>query len=235
MIRDLKEGWREFRTRQWLWVVVLQYSFVMMVFQAVWSVLGPVVANDRLGGAKGWSWVLAAESVGMLVGVLFAIRARPKRPIRLVVLLTFPLASLPLALGLGAPLLVAVVASFVGGVAVDILVVMWDTTMQREIPKESLSRVSSYDALGTLMFGPIGLLLAGPSVGLIGADNALLVSAVVTALASAAALCSPGVRNLTWTATQPASDPEANQWPARPRPVVELDRNQRSPASLLDV
>src|SRR5262245_26894062 len=70
MLRDLREGWHEFRSRQWLWVVVLQYSFVMMVFQAVWGVLGPVVANQRLGGPRGWSWVLAAESIGMLVGVV---------------------------------------------------------------------------------------------------------------------------------------------------------------------
>jgi MFS family permease len=203
MVRDLREGWREFRSRQWLWVVVLQYSLVMMVLQAVWSVLGPVVANERLGGARGWSLVLAAESIGMVVGVVFAIRARPKRPIRLVVLLTFPLAALPLVLGLGAHLLVAVAAAFVVGVAIDILVVMWDTTMQREIPQEALSRVSSYDALGTLMLGPVGLVLAGPSVGLIGADKALLISAAVTTLASAVALCSPGVRNLTWSDRHP--------------------------------
>jgi MFS family permease len=235
MLRDLREGWREFRSRQWLWVVVLQYSFVMMMFQAVWSVLGPVVANDRLGGAKGWSWVLAAESVGMLIGVAFAIRAKPKRPIRLVVLLTFPIASLPLALGLGAPLLVAVGASFVGGVALDILVVMWDTTMQREIPQQALSRVSSYDALGTLMLGPLGLLLAGPSVGLIGAGNALLISAGVTALASAAALCSPGVRNLTWSAAQPKSDLVSGRPAELARTMVELDRSQRPNPVMLDV
>ena len=202
MLRDLRDGWKEFRSRQWLWVVVLQYSFVVMVLQAVWGVLGPVIANERLGGPKGWSWVLGAEAVGMLVGVVFAIRARPKRPIRLVVLLTFPLASLPLALGLGAPLWLAMVAGLIGGIAIDVLSVMWDTTMQREIPEESLSRVSSYDALGSLMFGPIGLLLAGPAVVLVGVDAALLISAAITALASVAALCSPGVRRLEWTRTE---------------------------------
>jgi predicted MFS family arabinose efflux permease len=217
MLRDLREGWREFRSRQWLWVVVLQYSFVMMVFQAVWGVLGPVVANQRLGGPRGWSWVLAAESIGMLVGVVVAIRARPKHPIRLVVLLTFPLASLPLALGLGAPLAVAVAAAFIGGIAVDILVVMWDTTMQREIPPEALSRVSSYDALGTFSLGPVGLLLAGPSVGVVGVQAALLISAGVTALASVAALCSPGVRSLGWT-------DKARQG----RSAAQLDTNQPS-------
>lgn len=107
LIRDLRDGWREFRSRQWLWVVVLQYSLVLMALQAIWSVLGPVLANERLGGARGWSWVLAAESAGMLIGVVFAIRARPKHPVRLVVLLTFPMAAVPLVLGLGAPLYLA--------------------------------------------------------------------------------------------------------------------------------
>jgi hypothetical protein len=230
MLRDLRQGWREFRSRQWLWVVVLQYSFVMMVFQAVWSVLGPVVANQRLGGARGWSWVLAAESIGMLIGVVIAIRARPRYPIRLVVLLTFPLASLPFVLGLGAPLVIAVVAAFVGGVAVDILVVMWDTTMQREIPAESLSRVSSYDALGTLLLGPVGLLLAGPAVGLIGAPGALLGSAAVTVVASAAALLSPGVRRLRWS-TPPAVPVTAPPVPTMS--IVDIDAQGRPAAAAL--
>jgi MFS family permease len=221
MVRDLREGWQEFRSRQWLWVVVLQYSFVIMVLHAVFAVLGPVVANEHLGGAKGWSWVLAAESVGMVVGVVFAIRSKPGRPIRRVVLLTFVLSVLPLVLGLGAPLVVAVAAAFVGGVALDILVVLWDTTMQREIPAEALSRVSSYDALGTLLLGPVGLLLAGPSVGLIGSRAALLISAAVTVVASIGALCSPGVRNLRWT---PA--------PAARRDLAQLDINQPSQHAL---
>ncbi|HEX7744499.1 MAG TPA: MFS transporter, partial [Micromonosporaceae bacterium] len=216
MLADLRDGWQEFRSRQWLWVVVLQYSFVMMVLQAVFSVLGPVIANDHLGGAAGWSWVLAAESIGMVVGVVLAIRARPRRPILRVVLLTFPLAGLPLVLGLGASLPVAVLVAFAAGIAVDILVVLWDTTMQREIPAAALSRVSSYDALGTLLLGPVGLLLAGPSVVWLGARNALLISAAVTVLASLGALCSPGVRQLRWTPT-PAARPQ--------RDMAQLDIN----------
>jgi MFS family permease len=228
-LQELKEGWHEFRSRQWLWVVVLQYSFVLMVLQAVIGVLGPVMAIARLGGPAGWSVVLGAESAGMLVGVALAIRARPRYPVRLVVLLTFPMASLPLALGLHAPLAVAAAAAFVGGIALDILVVMWDTTMQREIPIESLSRVSSYDALGSLALGPVGLLLAGPSVAAIGVDHALLVCAGVTVLASLAALCSPGVRHLRWST--PASAAPASVNAARVSPIAVLDQ-QRTPASV---
>jgi hypothetical protein len=232
VFRELRDGWQEFRSREWLWVVVIQYSFVMMVLQGVWAVLGPVVANERLGGPKGWSMVLAAEAAGMLVGVVFAIRARPRRPIRLVVLLTFPLAALPVALGVGAPLGVAIVAGFLGGIAVDILMVVWDTTMQREIPPDMLSRVSSYDALGSLSLGPIGLLLAGPAAGLFGAEIAALISAGIVAIASLAALCSRGVRTLEWTkragvaaaaaARQNAEEPTHQPIEAAPIPTTRV-------------
>jgi hypothetical protein len=123
------------------------------------------------------------------------------------VALAFGVLALPVATGATLSVVVAaesiaMVAGLIGGIALDVLSVMWDTTMQREIPEESLSRVSSYDALGSLMFGPIGLLLAGPAVVPVGVDAALLISAAITALASVAALCSPGVRRLEWTRTE---------------------------------
>ncbi|MFC7481849.1 hypothetical protein ACFQX7_19890 [Luedemannella flava] len=220
MLRDLREGWQEFRSRTWLWVPVVQFSFVVMVLQGVWSVIGPVVANERLGGPKGWSWVLGAEAVGMLVGVLIAIRVRPRRPVRLVVLMALPLALVPLALGVGAPLLVAAVVAFFAGVALDTLTVVWDTTLQREIPQAALSRVSSYDALGSLMLGPLGMLIAGPAVAFVGASASMLGSAVVIAVASVAALFSKGVRDLSWEA-RPVPEPRLVS-PSTPTALAEV-------------
>ena len=37
----------------WLWVIVLQFSFLLMVSIGALSVLGPVVADEELGGAEG--------------------------------------------------------------------------------------------------------------------------------------------------------------------------------------
>ena len=62
--------------------------------------------------------------------------------------------------------------------------------MQREIPPESLSRVSSYDALGSLMFGPIGLLLAGPVALAYGPKPALLGCAAIIVIVTLSR-CSP--------------------------------------------
>jgi predicted MFS family arabinose efflux permease len=236
MWNDLHDGWKEFSSRPWLWVTTVQYSFILMVLQGVFGVLGPVVANERLGGPKGWSWVLAAEGAGMLLGVVIALRVRPKRPVRLVVIMTFPLGLLPLALGLGAPLIVAVAASFLGGVAVDILSVVWDTTMQREIPSDALSRVASYDALGALMLGPVGLLIAGPAAVFVGAAPSLLFCAAVVVLASIAALSVPSVRHLR---SRPPVADEAAAAPvganAQREVDVAWDRQPAAASALADV
>ncbi len=208
VLADLRKGWREFASREWLWVVVLQFSVLIMAFQAAHGVLGPVVAQQELGGAAAWSVVLAGFSVGTLVGVVFSMRIRPKRPILIATFSTIPM-SLPYVLiGIGAPLWMIVGGAFVQGICFDIFGVLWQTTLQREVPAEALSRVSSYDALGSLMFGPIGLMLAGPVALAVGPKPALIVASIIITLTALGALCSPGVRNLRARDAQPEPEPE---------------------------
>lgn len=208
MLADLRAGWREFASREWLWVVVAQFSFVVAGLQAFYGVLGPVVAESDLGGARGWSAVLAGEAVGMLAGVFIAIRIRPGRPILLGVALTLPLALAPLLLGVRAPLWTVVVGAFVGGMSIDIFGVLWETTMQREVPPAALSRVSSYDVFGSFMFGPLGLIAAGPLATSVGPRPALVAAAIVIVLPTVAALFSPGVRRMRGPAAAAAPPAE---------------------------
>jgi len=42
------------------------------------------------------------------------------------------------------------VAALLIGVCLDIFSVLWDTSLQTHVPLESLSRVSAYDALGSV-------------------------------------------------------------------------------------
>ena len=55
------------------------------------------------------------------------------------------------------------VLAFAAGLGIETFGVLWDTTMQQEIPQDRLSRVYSYDALGSFALIPLGLALAGPS------------------------------------------------------------------------
>lgn len=193
---DLRDGWREFVARQWLWVIVLQFSVMVAALQAAHGVFGPVVAKQELGGAPAWSAVLAGQSVGMVVGVFIAIRLRPRRPMLLATLVTLPTVAPYVLLGVGAPLWMIVAGAFVMGVCFDVFGVLWETTLQREIPAEALSRVGSYDALGSFMFGPIGLFMAGPVAAAIGPKPALLGCAGLMVAATMAALAAPGVRRM---------------------------------------
>ena len=75
------------------------------------------------------------------------------------------------------------------------------------MPRESLSRVSAYDAMGSLMFGPIGLALAGPLVAAVGLQTAFLLSAVVITVALLATLLSSSVRRLP---SQTSQEPQTS-------------------------
>jgi predicted MFS family arabinose efflux permease len=79
-LRELAHGWHAFRTRTWIWVVVLGFAFTNGAESAALNVLGPIVAKESLGGASVWGFVLAAQGVGLVIGSLVALRLRPRRP-----------------------------------------------------------------------------------------------------------------------------------------------------------
>ncbi|MGR7002207.1 hypothetical protein ACU686_36300 [Yinghuangia aomiensis] len=116
---------------------MLQFAFVIAGLQACMGVLGPVVAKADLGGAPAWSAVLIGQALGTFAGVFLAIRIRPRRTL-FVATLAVLLVPLPfLLLGLGRRWRLVVAGAFVTGAAFDVFGVLWETTMQREIPREA--------------------------------------------------------------------------------------------------
>ena len=86
------------------------------------------------------------------------------------------LLTLPLLLALAAPLpFVAVLGfAFLAGIGVETFAILWDTAMQQEIPADRLSRVYSYDALGSWALVPLGYAIAGPVSEAIGTRPTLM-------------------------------------------------------------
>ncbi|MGC5565518.1 MFS transporter [Streptomyces sp. FR-108] len=191
---DLRDGWREFASRQWLWVVVVQYAFVVAALNANVGVLGPLVAERHLGGARAWSLIVAAQALGTIAGAGLAARVRVARPVLVAVLATFPAAAPSALLALRAPVWAVAVAMFCAGVSSDVFAVLWTTTLHREIPEEVISRVSSYEWFGSLAFAPLGLLAAGPLASAVGTGPALAGCAALVVTATVLALLSPQVR-----------------------------------------
>jgi len=201
MLRELREGWQEFSGRTWVWVVVAQFALVNAAFVGAIAVLGPLVADATFGRAS-WGLIVAAETVGLALGGLLALRWRPRRAlgigVGLVAVTALPVAAL--AFAPLAPVLVVVpvlvVAFLLGGVAIEQFGVAWDQSLQQNIPPAVLARVYSYDAVGSFIAIPAGEILVGPLAHTFGTTPVLLGCAAVIAVASLAALSIRSVRGL---------------------------------------
>jgi MFS family permease len=194
MLTELREGWAEFRSHTWLWVIVCQFCVVMMAWYGAFQVLGPVVAREHLGGPAAWGAITAADSFGLIAGGLISLRFTPRRPTRFVVLIGGAVAISPLSLAMVLPLPAVCVASFCLGVFIEMMMVQWTVTMARNIAPDKLARVSAYDVLGSVMAMPAGALIAGPLGAAIGISHAQYAAAAVIIVASALALIPREVR-----------------------------------------
>lgn len=203
---DLRAGWDAFRSRTWLWAVVCGSALFLMTTQSAFYVLGPVAVQQAYAGAKTWGFLAAALGVGQVAGASLALRWEPRRPLAVMVG-TLWLGGLPLVLlGLGVHTWMLLAGGVVLGVVWGLIHPLWVTTLQRKVPTELLSRVSSYDYLGSLLAYPVGVAAVGPVADLVGVQVVLFVSAGCAVAVSAALLCVAPVRRLESGASRLAPD-----------------------------
>jgi hypothetical protein len=195
VLADLRVGWREFSRRRWVWIVVAQFSVVNAAFIGATTVLGPLVA-DRSFGRTAWGVVVAAESVGLVLGGLLTLVWRPRRMLAVGVACTLVSAVPALALGLQPTFLVVAAAGLLAGMAIEIFAVAWDVSLQQHIPSDRLARVYAYDALGSLIAVPVGEAVVGPLAESVGLVATFVGCAIAIVVATVGALASSSVRGL---------------------------------------
>lgn len=196
VFQDLRAGWVEFSSRSWVVAVVLGYAVIAMLMESIFTVVGPAHAKAHLGGPKPWSWILASMTVGMLVAGAVTLKVKPKRPIFVGITVQVFVGIYWICLGYTELIPVLMIAAVGAGFAMDFFMVLWMTALQTHIPKESLSRVSSYDAFGSLILAPLGIVVAGPLVTKFGTEAVLHVYTVLFFIALFAMLAVPSVRAL---------------------------------------
>ncbi|GAA3628370.1 MFS transporter [Kineosporia mesophila] len=195
VVSDLREGWREFSGRRWVWVVVAQFTLLNAAFVGATSVLGPVVADATFGRAA-WGLVVAAQTAGLALGAVIALRWRPRHALGIGVAL-MAVTAVPVAALAVAPALPTLIVAFaVGGVALEIFAIAWDQSLQTHVPREALSRVYSYDMVGSFVAVPLGEALVGPLAHTFGTGPVLGGCAVIIVVASLAAVGVRDVRRL---------------------------------------
>jgi MFS family permease len=199
LLRDLREGWSEFRSHTWIWTITAQFAVVMMAWYGSFTVLGPAVLRLHFGshgGPAAWGAITAADSLGLIAGGVLSFRFAPRRPMLFIVLIGATIAITPVALGMFWPLPLICVASFALGVAIEVMMVQWTVAMARQIPADKLARVSSYDALGTVMAMPLGAVIAGPIAAWAGMPRTQFGAAALIVIASLLALIPRDIRKI---------------------------------------
>lgn len=185
---ELKEGWDEFRARRWLWVMVVQFAFVNAIGMGAFFVLGPFVAEQSLGGAAAWGFVLTAQTLGAIIGGVVGLRLRPRRPLLVACALALTTIAPLVLLAIPAAIAIVAMGAFVFGLGLQLYAIYWSTTLQRQIPGDKLSRVSSYDVVGSFALIPVGMLVIGPIANAVGYATTLVSAAIVVAAATGGAL-----------------------------------------------
>ncbi len=216
-IGDLRHGWHEFSSRNWVVAIVISAAVINATFTPIFQVLGPAVAKDSLGGSSSWALIVALFGVGGLIGGAVALSIRPRRPLLVTESLAFLLFPLPIAL-LAIPSQTAViaVAALVSGATASLSEILYVTVTAQKIPQASLSRVMAYDWFGSLALEPLGLALIGPLSIAIGISTTLWLGAATMSACIFAALLVPGVRRLEMDVSEPTPTP-------LPRPIEAGD------------
>jgi predicted MFS family arabinose efflux permease len=191
VLADLREGWRTFRASDWLWGGVAVMSVWNGTF-AVFKVAGPVVA----GTAGVWAAVSTGMGVGAVIGGIVLVRVRPRRPGVLLSAGLLCSCAPALALAAGVPTAIVVIAAIVEGAGGIGFNATWESTVQREVPRDALSRVIAYDMFGSFALAPIGLVIGGLVVEPLGGTTTLVATGIVLAALAAVLWAIPGVRRL---------------------------------------
>lgn len=214
VLAELRGGWREVRSRAWVWVTIARFSISNLAIAPLF-VLGPFVAQHSLGGAKAWGLIATCAGIGAVLGDVAALRLRPLRPLVAAGFAVSLWALEPALLARPFPTWVIAAAAMLGFAGMSFSNALWFTALQQRIPRDALSRVSSYDWFGSLLFQPAGYVLAGAAAAAIGTSATLLASAAVQASACIGVALTPAVRGL-----------RAREYPDPPR--AEISRSALS-------
>lgn len=207
MFHDLRIGWREFWSRSWLWTIVLAFMVMNAIHVGAWGVVGPYIAkNNDLLGITGWGWVVSAEGVGVLLMTLLLMWFPLRRPLRYGMIGMAAFAIPVTVLGAHPAVVLLAIAAFIAGAGAEVFSTGWNLAMMENIPGEKLSRVSSYDMLGSFVVMPIGTLVYGWLITHADPATVLVASGAVYAVIALATLAVPSVWRMgrPETATTPA-------------------------------
>jgi Transmembrane secretion effector len=208
LLTGMRQGWSEVRSRTWVWSTIALFSLAIVCSFGTWSTLGPTVAENVYDDRAIYGIITACNGGGTLLGALMAFRWRPAYPLRTAFLWSLLWPAGIAAYALGAPLPLLVPLSVAGGIGIALFIVWWETALAERIPGHLLSRVTSYDWMGSLALLPLGYIASGPLGEAFGEAKVLGIGAAIAITAQGCGLLVRQTRRLQNSAV-PSSGVEA--------------------------
>ena len=202
---ELAAGWREVVERRWILAAIGAFA-ISNLAASPFFILGAVIADQRLGGSAAWGLILTGSGIGGLLGSVLALRLRPRRPLFVGFLITNFMALPMLALVGPLPTLLIAASSLISVCAIQLANTWWFTMLQQHVPEHARSRVSSYDWLVSLVFQPLGFMLAGPLASRFGFEVTLLGAVALSLVANLGVLLVRAVRDIRWVGDAAAAE-----------------------------
>lgn len=196
MFDDLIHGWKIFISFRWIVIGVFGFSFIILAWAAGENVLGPLIALEEFNGAKSWSLVLSFEGIGLIIGSIIGVKIKLKYPLRFLLIISFSISLYMWSMARPQSIWFIAFCALLWGLTLDLWITIWSTAMAREVPREALSRVSAFDAMGTMLLRPVGLAIAGPLSLAFGLSNTLYALSIFSAICIFGMLATPAMRNM---------------------------------------
>lgn len=125
IVHELRAGWREVRSRAWVWVTIAAFAGAVLCVYAQWYALAPGIARQVYGTVGVFGVLEAVTGAGAVCGALAGLRWRPARPLRagLLLILVWPFQAA--ALALGAPLALVAACALGTGFGFALMTIWW--------------------------------------------------------------------------------------------------------------
>jgi hypothetical protein len=204
---ETKEGFAYVRSQPWLWATLLSAGLTLLAIIGPIEVVLPHLVKYELGGDAGDLGVIyAMGGVGAVIAALvIGQRGLPRRHITIMYLLWGLGDGALAAYAFAGSLRSAMAIQFVTGGAGAAALIIWGSLLHRLVPRDLLSRVSSFDWLISVSLIPLSFAITGPLANAIGDDATMFWSGMIAIVFTLGFLFFPGVRETEGTLSAPGA------------------------------
>jgi MFS family permease len=196
-LRQIREGLAFTFSVPWLWITIFLWAFINLAESGPFVVALPLLVRDvLLGDARVYGAIVAAMGLGEIIGTFTISQLRVRRTGLAIYGWAMLSALTYIVLGLVPILPVILVLSAVRGLSFVGFGVLWETALQRHVPRELLGRVASIDWFGGVLMGPIAPVIFAAIVESVGPAPAFLVGGLASLALLVPALAVRSIREL---------------------------------------